>query len=144
MWISNTCTENITMFSSVSYLSHRLASGLSHNKTLRHSNRCRHLLLRGRQQGELKWDNKNKLIPASLTNAFMREFSEQYTPVTTQEPLNGEWSDLSEVYHPVRLALGDQVVGGDEVDQVEEAVEQHTLQAFRQVFIQHVTVGQVH
>lgn len=51
---------------------------------------------------------------------------------------------LSEEHHPVRPALCDHVVWGDQVDQVEAAVEQKTFQTFGEVFVEEVTVGQVH
>lgn len=51
---------------------------------------------------------------------------------------------LSEECHPVGLALGNHVVRGDQVDQVEVAVEQQTIQTFSEIFVQHVAVGQIH
>lgn len=51
---------------------------------------------------------------------------------------------LSEVNHPVRVALWDQIVGGHQVDQVQVAAELQPLQTFQQVFIQNRAVGQIH
>lgn len=51
---------------------------------------------------------------------------------------------LSEVNHPVGLALWDQVIGSHQVDQVQAAVKQKPLQTFTQVFVQNITVGQIH
>lgn len=52
--------------------------------------------------------------------------------------------DLSEVRHPFRLALGKDIVGCDQVDQVEEAVEQETIKTFGEVLVQNSAVGQIH
>lgn len=51
---------------------------------------------------------------------------------------------LSEERHPFRLALGNNVVWCDQVDQVEEAVELQTIETFDQVLVQNFAVGQIH
>lgn len=51
---------------------------------------------------------------------------------------------LPEEDHPVRFALINQVVRGHQVDQVQVAVEQQRLQAFGEVFVEDLSVGQIH
>jgi len=114
--------------SEVRYLFHRLSCGFSRNETLGYAHGSRHLLLGSGQQRELQ--TESRWSADSGEDGTLWHLTE--TPY------------LSEVDHPVGFALLDQVVRGHQVDQVQVAVEQQTLQTFGQVFVQHVTVGQIH
>lgn len=55
------------------------------------------------------------------------------TFTTSKRTLGIHSLDLSEVRHPFRLALGEDIVGCDQVEQVEEAVELKPIKTFGEV-----------
>lgn len=111
---------------SISYLLHTLSCSFPRNKTLRHADGRRHSLLCIWQQAELQHKNTH-WFAISHEKVIIK-----YLKMTLY---------LSKVRHPVRFALWNHVIWCDQVDQVEATVEQQTIQAFGEIFVQHVAVG---